>query len=343
MKRISFLQAAAPFAGILLFLLYPRQAAEGVRSGLQFCAQVLIPSLFPISVLAGCFVRMDDVFKVGKRTDRWMKRFFGLSGVCAVPIFLGLIGGFPLGAQLTSDLYHRERISEDEAICLAALCNQPGPAYLFGAVSVTVGSQNLGLLLWGIQLLSAVLTALLLKNHKPALSTKPIYSGKQSSFATLLPASIRSSVLNMAVMTGSVCFFQAFSACLFSILPVHTIPIPMRAVISGSLEVSGGIAKLHGIKLRAALPIAAFLLNWNGFCVHLQTAACFSAAGLPTKPYLKRKLLQLFFGFFLAIWYASVFLHFNPAAAILSLPMIVLFIFFAVLKKYRWKKRFSVL
>ena len=105
MKQIQGCRFLLPVCGIVIFLLLPAQCGAGVRSGMKLCAGALIPSLFPVSVVAGCLLRMKPERAAERLSGRWMKNLFGLSGRCAVPFSLGLLGGFPLGAQLTATMY----------------------------------------------------------------------------------------------------------------------------------------------------------------------------------------------------------------------------------------------
>ena len=55
-KRIvRYVTYLPPLALLALLLLFPRQAAEGARSGLSVCAGVILPSLFPFLVLSSLF------------------------------------------------------------------------------------------------------------------------------------------------------------------------------------------------------------------------------------------------------------------------------------------------
>lgn len=343
MKRFSFRRFILPFSGIILFLVFPGQSAAGVRSGLLLCAQVLLPSLFPIGVLAGCLVRMDAGSCVPGFLRAWMRSRFDLPGDSALPFFLGLLGGFPLGAQLSSDLYENGRIPEKSAKRLSALCNQAGPAFLLGAVSAALGSPKWGVFFFLVQLLSALLTGVLLKKPTEPIVRRAAVHHNRASFSAVLPASIRSTAFNMLVLTGSVCFFQAVTACLFSILPVSSFPPVLRAVIAGFLELSGGISLLRGFDPIVTLPLAAFLINWGGVSVHLQAAAAFHESGLSADDYLIRKLIQAFLALLLTGFYTSAFVCDRPVYAVSSGCILLFLIFFSVLKKSRWKKEISVL
>ena len=88
MKRKNGLWIWVSLAGIALFLCFPAAAGAGVRSGLALCGGVLIPSLFPVSVLAGCLIRMRGTGSASSPAERWMRALFRLPGAAALDIRL---------------------------------------------------------------------------------------------------------------------------------------------------------------------------------------------------------------------------------------------------------------
>lgn len=302
MKNRYWPRGIIPVFGVILLLFFREAAMEGVRSGCLICANTLIPALFPISVLTGCLIRMHTELKPDGKAALWFRKAFGLPGLCAVPLFLGLLGGFPLGAQLTADMYESGQLNKDDAIRLSALCNNAGPAFLLGSVSAVLQNPAIGLLLLGIQILSVFLIGLLLK--KPACHSAALRQKRRqdsAGFFSVLPASMESSAAAMLRLTATVCFFHAWTSCLETLIPFYKLPAICRAGCLGFLEIVGGIAALRELPVDTAFPMAAFLIGWGGLCVHLQTAAALRRVGLPIKQYLFVKLLQALFSLSLAL------------------------------------------
>ncbi|MCR5552768.1 MAG: nucleoside recognition domain-containing protein, partial [Oscillospiraceae bacterium] len=129
-----------------VLILRSKAVQAGVRSGLAICGRVLIPALFPFSVLSGLLLRSGGASALGAKADGWMRRRFHLPGQAAAPLLTGLMGGYPLGAQSLAALYKAGGLTKSEAVALSAFCNQPGPAFLVGAVGASVfGEPRLGL------------------------------------------------------------------------------------------------------------------------------------------------------------------------------------------------------
>ena len=329
-------------SGIGLFLLFPGASAEGVRKGLRLSAGLLIPSLFPVSVLAGALVRMHPYFSSDGPFSRFMNTVFGVSGACAPAFCLGLLGGFPLGAHLSASLYREDRIGRDEAEGIAPFANNAGPAFLIGAAGQCLGSGSLGAALLVIQLLSALSAGLLLRGTRAPRQLPEPGGAAAVSLSSALPQAIGASAAAMLRLTGAVVLFQALSGCVASVLPLNKLPSGWQAGLEAVLELSGGIALLRGMAWTAAFPLASALINWGGCCVHLQAAEALGSAGLSVKPYFLGKLVQACFGFL----YGELFLlAARQPAAFAGIPFlcalfVIIFVFF---KKSHWKSEKLVL
>ena len=329
-------------SGIGLFLLFPGASAEGVRKGLRLSAGLLIPSLFPVSVLAGALVRMRPYFSSDGPFSRFMNTVFGVSGACAPAFCLGLLGGFPLGAHLSATLYREGKIGRDEAEGIAPFANNAGPAFLIGAAGHCLGSGSLGAALLVIQFLSALSAGLLLRRTRTSRQLPEPGGAAAVSLSSVLPQAIGASAAAMLRLTGAVVLFQALSGCIASLLPLNELPSGWQAGLEAALELSGGIALLGGMDWRAIFPLTAALINWGGCCVHLQAAEALGAVGLSAKRYFLGKLVQACFGFL----YGELFLLVvRQRAAFAGIPFFcALFAFiFVFFKKSHWKSEKLVL
>lgn len=323
MRRFDRLAFFLPLLGIPLLLLQLEETRQGVREGLRLCGELLIPSLFPFSVLANTGIRMDLAGKLEK----------GLRlPVSTVPWVLGLLGGFPLGAQSLAALYSRGAIGRQEAIRASRWCNNAGAAFLMGAVGGVLGDARLGLALFGIQILSSLCLILLFSPGKGGAvrSRRRSLQGADAP-ASALAGALGDSALAMLRLCGSVCFFLGLWRALEALLPVEAWPPVLRVLLQGSMELSAGTAALGTLPGNAAFVLAAGLCGWGGLCVHLQAADALCGAGLPLGPYLSGKLCQGLLSCLLALCLA----RFGPLTG--SLLLFVPATIFLVLKKRRWK------
>lgn len=328
MKRRDAFRLLTPFLGVILVLTFPHAAREGCLEGLRLCGTVLVPALLPMSVLSGCLIEGGLGAWAEGLFGGWMETCFGLSGACAAPVLIGLVGGFPLGPAMLVRMAERGEISKAEGERLLPLCNNAGPAFLVGAVGTALGEPKLGWVIFGIQAVSALLTGRLMaprnaaergriggrKDTKKAAARKRVVTdGKRRpgneqresnaapsqtaasaphSLAVILPKALGNSALSMVRLTGTVVFFSGVKRALFQALPLEALPLLCRAALSGFLELTGSVEALPLLIIDQALPLAAALVGWGGVCVHLQVLETLGTADIRTGPYFLGKGVQ---------------------------------------------------
>ena len=302
-------------AGALLFaaalLLYPQACAQSARQGLLLCGNALIPSLFPFFILSDLLVSLGLCEKAGRALGPVMRPLFHLSGSGAAVFALGLVGGYPAGAQAAAALCRAGRVSRQEAARLARFCNNAGPAFIFGVLGAGVfGRPALGLLLFAAHAAGAMLTGVLLRPK-----TAPPVGQADADGAMAAPGpgeALIGAVRRAGAAVLQVCMFVVFFSVLTGVLqalPLPPLPDALRPLFVGALELSGGAAALKtaGLPLPLALAEASFLLGFGGCSVQLQTRALLAEYRIPVRGLLTAKLLHGLLSAALA-WLCAFFL-----------------------------------
>ena len=335
---------------VLLFLLlsavFPQAAKAGVLAGLRLSAGSLIPALFPFSVGVGILVRTGFGAQPGRGTERFLNRCFGLPGGAFLPLALGFLGGYPLGAQILADQVRAGALSRRDGIRLSAFCCNAGPGFLLGAVGpVVLRAPALGAALLLIHIGAALLTGLLLREPGMPGKRREGRSVPAVSLPAALPEAVFTAAVGMVRLTGSVVLFSVLDRLLAA--PLTLLPDGARSLLRGFLELSGGVLSLQTASLPTAFLGSAVLLGWGGLCVHLQAAQFFGPAGIPMGLYLTGKALHALLSGALA----ELFLLFTglsrPAEPSLLIPAAaafpLFFLFFLILRKIHWKNGKSML
>ena len=277
-------------------LVIPDVTTQAAREGLRLCARVLVPSLFPFFVCAKLIVSLRASEPLERLLAPVMQRLFGTGASGSEAFVLGLIGGYPTGAQVTKNLYDAHRITKDEARQLVLFCNNAGPAFIFGVVGNGLfSSLKLGILLYGMQALSAVLTGILLR--KPVQSQQAPAGKTEDTSAPPFAQAFVESVRQSGAAVLNVCMFVTIFSVLSGILQTLTkglLPDFVFALLSGALELTGGVAALGACALPVSLKLASasFLLAFSGLSICAQTAAVLSEDRLFPRGYLFARLLQ---------------------------------------------------
>ena len=264
------LALAAAFAALLRF---PQEVSASVTEGLRLSVSVLIPSLFPFFICVNLTSALGLTGVLARVFAPVMRRMFHVSGAGCTAVLCGAAGGYPSGAQCVAALYREGQLSRAEAEYLLLFCNNAGPAFLFGAVGTVLGIGMTGcLLLWGIHLLSALVIGLVNRpKEAPNAALPPVQRANASGAVVEAVRSAGQAVLQITM------FVAAFSvlARLLTMAAAHILPDGVCTVLTGMLELSGGIAALANlpIALRWKLALASFFLGFGGLCVWMQTQA----------------------------------------------------------------------
>jgi sporulation integral membrane protein YlbJ len=310
-KRYDALVALGLGLAIASLLLFPSQAVEAARSGLELCGNVIIPSLFPFFVLSSLCVELGLIRQLGKLTEPVMRPLFRVSGTCAAAFLLGIIGGYPVGARTAISLYEKRAISKTEAERLLAFCNNSGPAFILGVVGAGIFSSGaVGLLLYFAHIAASVLVGLCFRFYKPeqvsAARTSPRIETVQFS------AAFTGCVKDAFSATLNICAFVIFFSVIIRLLFLSgAMTVAAKAValmlsplglteqwaeklLTGMIELSSGVWSLQSAAgtLTGKLSMAAFLLGWAGVSVHCQVLSFIGSTGLSTRTYLCGKFLH---------------------------------------------------
>lgn len=272
---------------LLWFLADARRVRAAASEALYLCAHAVIPALFPFLAVSGLLLSLGFGAWVSPRLAGLMA-LYRLPGCAGSALLLGLVGGYPIGAGTAAELYRSHQLTEDEASRLLAFCNNSNPVFLISVLGDGVfGSARVGLWLWLIHVLSALLTGLCFRGPRvprkreapPRLSAAPV-----PSFAACFVKSVQSAASGML----SVCAFVT----LFYVLgkPLSILDAPWSALLTGLLELFSLTPLLPASRMGFLL--AAGLSGWGGLSVLCQTAAVLDDTRLSLRTCFLGKALQ---------------------------------------------------
>ena len=306
----SFTRLLPILAVLLAFFIlaaFSAPAMEGARRGLDTCISVIVPSLLPFFTLSYLLSGLGGPLLLGQKAAPLMSTLFGVSGSGAAAFFLGLSGGYPLGAATVCDLYRRGAVGKKEAEHLLGFCNNSGPAFILGAAGTGIfGSAKIGLLLYGAHVMAAFLVGIAQRGTNPRQGEDralpppgtnprqggdhalppPFKRGLTKPFSQAFPDAVWMAVRACAVICGLVVFFSAVIGLLPALEPGWA-----QSLLTGILELGSGVSSLRGLPATPLnLALCSFLLGFGGLCVHGQTLALCSRAGLKCGRHFAGKL-----------------------------------------------------
>lgn len=291
----------AALCALLEMILAPQQMIDSARYALRLCAELIIPSLFPFFVVSGLLSRLGFSARLAGRLSRPAARLYGISGAGATALFMGLIGGYPLGAAYIADMRRQGLISAEEGERLMGFCNNSGPAFLVGSIGAGVfGSAKLGLGLYIIHILSALITGLFFRGSGRYKAQMPHLPESRGS---ALIDSVRQAAQSILSVCGFIVCFCVIIGLMdaggyFSLLVGRLASLTglelhaARALLSGVLELGSGIGAMRGLSPSPVnLAIAAGIVGWGGVSVHFQTYAVLAESDIKGDLHLTGRLI----------------------------------------------------
>lgn len=270
--------------GIAALILDSRTALSGAAEGIDLCIRTVIPSLFPFFIFS--------ILLTGSVLGNRLPILDRVGQLCGIPsgtesIFLvGLLGGYPVGAQCISRAYTAGQLSRTDAQRMLGFCNNAGPAFLFGMIGSQFQSHSTAFVLWFIHIISALIVGILLpksNNHSTSIiSAVPVNIGH----------ALRQSIQAMANVCGWVVLFRVV-LCFAQRWFLWLLPSAGQVLLTGILELSNGCLELAAIEDEAVrFVLVSIFLGFGGICVGMQTLSVVEEAGLDSGMYFPGKVLQ---------------------------------------------------
>lgn len=267
---------------MILLILDAKTALSGAKDGIALCLYTVIPSLFPFFILSSMLT--------SSLTGKSIPILHPIGRLCGIPegaeslLVVGILGGYPVGAQAIADAYEQGQLKKSAAHRLLGFCSNAGPAFLFGMAGSLFTSAIVPWVLWLIHILSALTVGTILPNkrHDTCLLRK--------SASLTVPQAMERSIRVMATVCGWVVIFRVILAVLNRWV-LWLLPQAGHILLSGLLELSNGCAALHSLQSEGSrFVLCACMLAIGGLCVGMQTVSVTTSLG--TGLYFPGKVLQ---------------------------------------------------
>jgi len=292
---------------VLFCILFPENMISATKNGLSLWWKIVLPSLFPFLILSNLIMKTALPMIFSKLLNPIMHFIFKLPGISSLAVFLGMIGGYPVGAKITADLRSNNAISKNVANQLIAFTNNAGPLFISGAIGIGLyNSSKIGSLLLITHYISALIVGFILKNNKNIQNDKNTIEFEVitlSKIGNTLTEAIKSSILSVILVGGFIVLFSIISTILLesgTVLLISNFIFPnldksvAYSIISGLLEVTNGVNLLStsNISLIYKIVLTATLLGFGGFSIHAQTLSVIAKTDIKISSYLIGKTLQ---------------------------------------------------
>lgn len=276
--------------GMMALILDSKIAIAGASDGIEICLRTVIPSLFPFFVLS--ILLTSTVSGSNIAVFRPLEKLCGIPEGAGHMLLIGLLGGYPVGAQTVALAYNNKDLSKQEAHRLLGFCNNAGPAFIFGVAGSLFTSRTTVFLLWIIHVVSSLIVAAILPGKTIRKCT--IREVQPISLSQAMSKSIRI----LAGVCGWIILFRIVIAFLNRWL-LWMLPEEARLLTIGAMELANGCSFLMQTQSEAIrFRICSVILAFGGLCVGMQTATVTRRLG--TGWYFPGKILQTVFSYLLS-------------------------------------------
>lgn len=297
--------------GMFVIILDTSTALTGAREGIELCISSVIPALFPFFILSAAVNSLLTGISIPLLRP--------ICKLCCVPkggeslLVLGLIGGYPIGAQAVTEAYCNKKISKDVAERLLGFCSNAGPSFIFGILSGLFSSSVIPWIIWLIHIFSALLTGMILPNKKQVECT--MQQTEKLNLSQVLERSIKV----LSCVCGWVILFRIFIAFCHKWV-LWLLPTVGQSIITGFLELTNGCFALNAIASEnVRFVCCCIMLAMGGICVLMQTTTVTEPLGLGM--YIPGKIFQSAISLFLAS-VIQLFLYTQEADFTIAAPLI---------------------
>lgn len=283
LKIIFALSATLVF--IVGFFAEPSSAVKGVSDGLTLCSTAVIPSLFPFIFLSDFLIRSGLCDIVGKHIAPAVNSIFRLPGSAGCAVLMSLVGGYPVGAKMISQLIEDGSITRSQGKRMLVFCVNAGPAFVIGTVgTVMLSSPRAGIVLYASAVISSLVMGVFLRFFCEKQADEKIHTEKQ-----FVPDIISQSVLNATNSMLMMCAWILLFSCVNAL--VRCLPLSQRVMMWVNIitEVTGGCAQST-----KAFPlcVTALVLGWSGLSVHCQLYPFIRQTGLKYSHFCLSRLIH---------------------------------------------------
>ena len=280
-------------ASFFVLIIDSKTAIGAARNGITLCIQTVLPSLFPFFIISN--ILTSSLNSGSLAILRPVARLTGVPEGGEPILLVGLLGGYPVGAQSIAALHKNKQISTQDARRLLGFCNNAGPSFIFGILGSCFSKSEHLWALWLIHIVSALLVGMLLPK------TRSVQIISQPQRTAQLTDALKNATQTSAIVCGWVVTFRIIIAFLQKWVLWIFPPLGETAII-GATELVNGCLRLQSIGCEGLrFCLCSVFLAFGGLCVAMQTASVTKSMGIGS--YFQGKAMQMLLSFIISYLY----------------------------------------
>lgn len=327
-EQKSILRITVVVMAMFALILDAETALGGAKDGIDICTKVIIPSIFPFLIISHLLTGLLSQQKL--HFPAIIRKMLHIP-VNAESIFLmGLLGGYPVGAQCITQSYHNGNLRKNDAQRMLSFCNNAGPSFIFGIGALLFDDKRLCWVVWCIHIISALAVGIITPAHEDTEICKS--NSKTISQKNI----IQRAVVTMSTICGWVLICRIILAFLDQWF-LWMLPCELSVLISGLFELANGTTRLlSNPSQEMRFILFSVMLGFGGLCVGLQTYSIVKEAGLSATSYFPGKIIQASISALLSMLYSA--LKWKQTRNIMYFGLGIVILLFAIFLTVKPKK-----
>ncbi len=293
---------------------------NAITYGLGLWVGTLLPALFPYFFITAVLSTLKSTGKIASFLSPIFRFSFNISGLGGYAYIMSLISGYPIGANIASDLKNNSLISQTEAERISAIASTSSPMFLIATVgSIMFSNLTFGLCLYATHLISSIIIGIIFSFYKRKEKPTKVTTLSVGKVDNLLYESVFSSVNSTLYIGGLITVFSLMLEVLTSLNLLTPIIKGLSIVLGnenlakgftfGLLECTNGLKALSTCGITPlSLPLVASICGFGGLCVIIQSLTFLKKAKIKAKVFVFSKLLSMALNFILGLLISNVFL-----------------------------------
>lgn len=275
-KKAAKLRTAAEVlltaAAYSMSFVFSAQIKSGIANALSLCAKIIIPSVFPITVISNTLLLRGLPKGAMRVLSSVSNGIFGLSGNSAACLLFGLTGGYSVGVKNARLMHSQKLISAEEARRLCLVAVSPGVSFTVTVCGALFSSVPAGITLFLSCIAANTAIGFILKLTSGTVRTQSVCLGERKKLADSFLTAVEKSTSAVISVCSFILVFSSVSAFVGAVLPTG-ISEPLTFLF----EVTGGV-QLAAEKNN--IIIAAFLCGFGGISAGVQLLPDLKALGV---------------------------------------------------------------
>lgn len=260
LKSNGFYGAILFCAAAICILGFTSSASYGALRGLKISSSIIIPSLFPFTVFSVFFEKSGGLMWISQKAEKVSLPLLRCHGTEFSVMLLSLLGGYPIGAKMTNELYKSESISHSDAKRLLMFSVNPGPAFIIGIVGSSIlKSQKAGFILFLSNTLACIILNIILNIFfKQEKTPEKVQKSDKMNISDAFVLSVYEGTRIIII----ICAFVTLFSSIAEIIKPTLLKMNIYSLVCPFLEISFGINEIAEIGLKPYF--YSFFLSFGG-------------------------------------------------------------------------------